>query len=187
MVSESSEFKGNILIFVDGYTVEEWRCLEHNQGDHYFFNEAGWAVGYNPRDRYCARTSHDKIRRFNDYDKVARYIDLKRKKYPNQKFKLIYEVETCWNEVSFLDDILAIDAKIDFEATENARIKKEFRDSELPCIEILSEKFGYTSGFQASQLLRTIRTSGIKEAKRSYSKSTYYRIYNILKTAELVD
>ena len=91
MVSESSEFKGSILIFVDGYTVEEWRCLEHNQGDHYFFNEAGWAVGDNPRDRYCARTSHDKIRRFNDYDEVVRYIDLKRKKYPNQKFKLIYE------------------------------------------------------------------------------------------------
>ena len=187
MASKSSEFNGNILIFVDGYTVEEWRCLEHNQGDPSFFNEAGWAVGDNPRDRYCARTSLDKIRRFNNYDEVVSYIDRKRKKYPNQQFELIYEVGGSWSEVSFLDDILAIDSKMDIEAAENARLKKEFRDAELPCIEILIDKLGYKSGLQASQLLLAIRSRGVKEAKKSYSKSTYSRIYKMLKTAELVD
>ena len=187
MTSKSIEFNGNILILVEGYSVEEWRCLPHNEGDDYFISEAGWAVGDNLRDRYCARTSRDKIRRFNNYDEVVRYIDLKRKKYPNQQFQLIYEVGGSWSEVSFLDDILAIDSKMDFEAAENARLIKEFRDAELPCIEILSDKFGFKSGFQASQLLLAIRNIGAKEAKKSYSKSAYSRVYKMLKTAELLD
>ena len=181
------EFKGNILIFVDGYSVEEWRCLDHNAADDAFFGEAGWAVGDNPRDRYCARTSHDKIRRFTDYDEVVRYVHQKQRKFPKQRFQLIYELGNKWTEVSLLDDILDIDASLGKEAAATELIRKEWRDRELPSLDLLLERYGYKDAPRLSALLHVIQTCGVIEAKNIYSRATYYRLSKMLKVAGLID
>ena len=178
-----NEFKGNILIYIDGYTVEDWRCFEHNDPDNYFLIESGWAVGDNARDRPCARTSHDKVRRFKDYDEAVSYIFNKQKKHKNWCFHLIYEVDRHFHEVSSLDEILAIDISIELEAKEKERVRKEWRDRELPEIELLETKYGWKLGLQLALFLGVIQSKGLESAKAEHSKSTFYRLMKLLKAA----
>lgn len=88
-------FKGDILIYVDGFRVNDWRCSEHNHPEDIFpFPEAsGWAVGDNPRDRYCSRLSTDKLRRFTDYDEAVRYVFEKQRKRKNERSQLRAEFD----------------------------------------------------------------------------------------------
>ena len=181
-----SEFQGNILIYIEGYTVEEWRCMEHNDPDSWHSRSGGWAVGNNPRDRYCARTSPDKIRRFQDYDETVSYIYNKKKKFPKQSFQLIYEIDNQRLEVSSLDGILAIDAEKLAKKSEVKQAQKEMRDKELPCIDLLLGKYNSRKAFAASSLLRDIRECGKIEAMNQYNKSTFYKLFKLLKDENLV-
>jgi hypothetical protein len=178
-----SKFKGEILIYIDGFTVEEWRCWGHNNPDSFFIAESGWAVGDNSRDRPCSRASHDKIRRFNDYDEVTSFIFRKQRKHKNWRFRLIYDVEGSINEISSLEDILAIDAQMEKLAAEEELARTIWRDQHMPEFDRLNEKYGLRLGTQLAMFLGECRLKGIEATKLEQGKSRYYRLIKFLQAA----
>lgn len=183
-------FRGSLLIYVDGYGVDAFHCAELNLGHkfsqpkpdemNWYLN--GWAVGSNARDRYCSRNAKDKIRRFRSYDVAVEYISKKRKKRPREVFSLVYEVDGRARKVSFLDDILAIDAEIDADK----QSRKENFIHQFPAFDALSEKVGRVVAFKASELLRMLHNGEDEAARAQFSIATYYRLKGILRDAGLI-
>lgn len=188
---------GSILIYVDGYGVDDFRCAELNlghkfsqpePGDMFWFND-GWAVGNNARDRYCSRNASDKVRRFKSYDEAVDYIFRKQRKRPQERFSLVYELDRTLELVSSLDEILEIDAKA--KAEEQAqdayrRQQKELREIEFPGLDILRDRVGLVVANNAAELLGLLRNEGETAARARFSKATYYRLKGILKNAGLI-
>lgn len=189
--SSDESFKGYILIYVDGFQVHDWRCIEHNYPEDVFpFPEAaGWAVGDNPRDRYCSRLSTDKLRRFTDYDEAVRYVFEKRRKRKNERFQLMYVLDNNFHAVSTLDDILAIDKAHDEDqqaiAAQRAQLQAEF-DKDLPGLNALQKVTGRHTAYAASELLKKMQDDGIEAAKASIPTSSYYRLVKVLRAAGLM-
>lgn len=176
------QFKGSILIFVDGYGIEEFRCIGHNNPDDFFFGESGWAVGDNPRDRYCARSNRDKIRRFYSFDETVDYIYRKQKKRPGERFQLVYEVGNEWHRVSTMDEILAIDAELEAEQREMENRRAHAR----PGYDTLCNFAPPKMAAEASMLLRFTLDNGEDMARSLFSKTAYSRLIKLLKKADLL-
>lgn len=182
--------KGDILIFVDGYGVEDFRCVELNLGhkfsqpepDQMYWYLDGWAVGNNARDRYCSRNASDKIRRFKSYDEAVRYINAKQRKRPKERFHLVYEVGNQKQKVSLLDEILAIDASIDADE----RSRQESVTKHYPEFDQLRKVMGTVVAHNAAELLGLLRNQGEEAARARFSKATYYRLRGVLKDAGLL-
>lgn len=199
MTAPSDEtFKGDILVYVDGYKVEDWRCMPHNNPEDTFpFPEAsGWAVGDNPRDRYCSRLAADKIRRFKNYDEVVRYVFEKGRKWKSQRFQLMYQVNHAlsdvptFHEVSTLDEILAIDKLGEDERRAFEARRKELQaeyDKEYPGIKVLQGVVGRHTAFAASALLGAIQRDGLDMVKSAHSQSSFYRLVKILRQVGLLE
>lgn len=190
-MSKEATFKGDILIYVDGYTMEDWRCLEHNHPTRSFPypHESGWAVGNNPRDRYCSRVAEDKIRRFADFDEAVNYVFLKRRKRKKERFQLAYQLEKTVYEVSSLDEILAIDKALDDEQTRLNDQRAALRQQaalDYPGLDVLLKLVSTTSAYTASELLKSIQDKGLCVAKSLFPKSSYYRYMKILRGAGLL-
>lgn len=189
--SSDESFKGHILIYVDGFKVNDWRCIEHNHPEDIFpFPEAsGWAVGDNPRDRYCSRLSTDKLRRFKDYDEAVRYVFEKRRKRKNERFQLMYQLGNAFHAVSTLDEILAIDKAHDDEQkaieAQRAQLRAEF-DKDLPGLDALQKVTGRQTAYAASELLKKMQDEGVATAKASIPASSYYRLVKALRAAGLM-
>lgn len=192
MGAADESFKGDILIYVDGFKVEDWRCMPHNYPeDIYPFPEAsGWAVGDNPRDRYCSRLSTDKLRRFKDYDEAVRYIFEKRRKRKNERFQLMYQLGNAFHAVSTLDDIQAIDKAAEAEQraidTQRAQLRAEF-EKDMPCLDALLKIAGRQTAMSASMLLGNIRKDGFEAAKAAHARSNFYRLVRVLRQAGLLE
>lgn len=177
-----AEFKGNILIaIVGGYRVEDMRCLELNNPDGFWQSDIGWLIGDNTRDRPCGRL--DKARCFKDFDEAVAFAFRKQQKQKKWRLQLLYEVDRYVHKVSSLDEILAIDAKLEADANEAELIRKEWRDRDMPECAKLEEKYGYKLGMQLAVFLGTIRNHGIEAAKAEGSTSTFYRLKKLLKDA----
>ena len=189
-VQGSEQFTGDILIYVEGYRVEDWRCMPHNYPEDAFpFPEnSGWAVGDNPRDRYCSRLAVDKLRRFKDYDAAVAYIQAKRRKRKKERFQLIYQLGNSFHEVSMLDEIQAIDADAtaanEVERAYRAELKKEF-EKDFPGLDVLRKVATSRTAMAASDLLGKIRKQGIDEARKAYPKASFYRLMKLLREAGL--
>ena len=184
-------FKGDVLIYVYGYSMHDWRCLEHNHPSRSFPypHESGWAVGNNPRDRYCSRVADDKIRRFKDFEEAVKYIFDKRQKRKNEHFQLAYELEKTVYEVSSLDEVLAIDKAIEDEKKSLEDQRKMLRERaarEYPGLDVLRKRVSNTIAFRASELLKSIQDNGAEVAKSGFSKHSYYRYMKILREAGLL-
>lgn len=181
-------FHGHLMIFIEGYAINEFRCVDHNESHpnsiDYFVR--GYAVGDNPTNRPCARSSYNKIKKFHDYDEAVALIDRRRRKNPRERYQLIYEVENLRRLVSSLDEILAVDADLDAHKAETKRIQKELRDRDLPGLDILEQTHDSRTALNAAMLLGIIRNKGMDAAKQSTGKSTFYRLVKILRTAGLV-
>lgn len=189
MTVDDERFKGDILIYVDGYCVDDFRCIEHNLPDGFPSPTAGgWAVGNNARDRYCSRMALDKVRRFEGYDEAVRYIEIKRRKRKNERFQLIYHLGKHFHKVSTLDDILLIDEEAGtekaLEAAWRARLKGECEE-EYPELDTLKKVASRNMAFSASELLGIIRKDGVEAARKRYAKDSYYRLLRVLRDAGL--
>lgn len=176
------QFKGSILIFVDGYGVEEFRCIGHNNPDDFFFGESGWAVGNNPRDRYCARSSHDKIRHFNSFDEAVDYVYRKQRKRLGERFQLVYEIGNEWHRVSTMDDILAIDTELDAKQRETEKRRAHASQG----YEILCKFAPPKMAADATMLLRVTLDNGEDTARSLFSKTAYSRLIKLLIEADLL-
>ncbi len=188
---------GSVLIFVDGYGVEDFRCAELNlghkfaqpePGEMFWFND-GWAVGNNARDRYCSRNASDKVRRFKSYDEAVDYIFKKQRKRPKERFSLVYELDRTIELVSSLDEILEIDAKEKSEQHAQdsyRRQQSELREVQFPGLDVLRKRVGLVVANNAAELLGLLRNDGESAARERFSKATYYRLRGILKDAGLL-
>jgi hypothetical protein len=188
---------GSLLIFVDGYGVDDFRCAELNlghkfaqpePGEMFWFND-GWAVGNNARDRYCSRNASDKVRRFKSYDEAVDYIFKKQRKRPKERFSLVYELDRTIELVSSLDEILEIDAKANSERQSQdsyRRKQSELREVQFPGLDVLRKRVGLVVANNAAELLGLLRNEGESAARERFSKATYYRLRGLLKDAGLL-
>ncbi len=188
---------GSILIFVDGYGVDDFRCAELNlghkfaqpePGEMFWFND-GWAVGNNARDRYCSRNASDKVRRFKSYDEAVGYIFKKQRKRPKERFSLVYELGRSIELVSSLDEILEIDAKANSERQAQDSYRQQqsaLRDVQFPGLDVLRKRVGLVVANNAAELLGLLRNEGESAARERFSKATYYRLRGLLKDAGLL-
>ena len=174
-----ADFKGNLLIEIENYKVDDMRCRELNDPDRFW--APGWLIGDNARDRPCGDAR--KARRFKNYDEAAAFIYQKQKKQKKWRFTLLYETGNFKQPVSSLDEILAIDAQQEADANEQKRIQKESRDRDMPELDRLEEKYGWKLGVQLAMFLGTIRNDGVEAAKAQGSTSTFYRLKKLLKEA----
>lgn len=172
-----NEINGNILIAIR-YTVEDMRCMELNLPDQFWQEDIGWLVGDNAKDRPCGDPR--KARRFKMFDDAVTYVFNKQKKHKKWRFNLLYEVGNETHKVSTLDEILAIDAKLQTEITEIERVRKEYRDRDMPELEKLEAKYGWKTGVRLALLLGIIRNKGIDAAKQGSSLSTFRRLKKML-------
>lgn len=169
------EFAGDLLIFVEGYEQKDFRCIEINSTDDFFWS-TGWAVGDNSRGRYCSRQATDKIRKFREFDEAVRYIEARRRKRPKEKFFLVYLLDNTWTRVSSMDEILALDA---------AAVKVKPEPSERSRQRDILLGLGHSMAM-ANRLvfyLEEVREEGEAVANARLSRATLFRYGKLLKEA----
>lgn len=147
--------------------------------------ENGWAVGDNPRDRFCKWGGGKPIRQFKDFDEAVSFIHRLRqkRKKPHEVYTLVYVTlgayERDVSKVVFsLDDIDAFEAQIASERAEVERLRVEYRaqsERDFPAYKQLTEAYGRTRATTLSLFLRQLRDRGTDVVKAITPKATYYR------------
>lgn len=181
MIDSGPDFRGALMIFVEGYGQNDHRCWEMNQPDNYFWGDRGWAVGDNDRGRYCSRQAVNKIRRYERFDDAVRYIELRRRKRPKEQFFLVYVLGNNWNRVSTMDEILALDAAaaVNASAEPSERSRRVSRLRELGHSRVLAGKM--------VDYLEVLREEGEAPANAGIGKSTLMRYRRLLREAGMMD
>lgn len=159
--------------------------------------EEGWAVGDNPRERFCKWNWVKAMRKFYDFDEAVTYIYRlrQRRKRPNEAYTLVYFLKgvggkECFMPVSSLDDIAEFENQIAMELDQQRKDDESKRlalENEYPELERLTKSFGARRAFQLSALLKTIRQDGKDKAMQNTSRSTYYRDTRALRELGLTD
>lgn len=161
------------------------------------FYEDGWAVGDNPRDRFCKWNGIKPMRRFHDFDEaVAHVYRLRQKrKRPNEIYTLMYVTKgvngkDCSCAVSSLDDIVAFEATVSEKIAQNnsyIELRQQNLRNEYPDLDRLREAFGLTKAYNLSMLLKSIRQDGQEKTMQSMPKSSFYRCARELRKLGLLD
>mgnify|MGYP001330004616 CR=1 FL=1 len=147
--------------------------------------EDGWAVGDNPRDRFCKWGGVKPMRQFKDFDAAVSFIHRLRqkRKKPHEVYTLVYVTlgshERDVSKVIFsLDDIDAFEAQIASERTEAECLRVEYRaqfERDFPANKLLTESYGRTRATTLSSFLCQLRDQGADLVKAITPKATYYR------------
>lgn len=176
------DFSGDLMIFVDGYGQDDWRCWEHNEPDDYFWIDHGWAVGANERGRYCSRRAVGKIRKYRNFDDAVRYIEARRKKRPKERFFLVYVVGDRWDRVSTMDEILALDAAAG-RMQGKAPVPSELM---LRIARLRELGHSWALASRMSHYLLTLQEEGEEAASAGLSRSTLLRYRRLLREAGFI-
>ena len=168
----------------------------HERGSSEWY-EDGWAVGDNPRERFCKWAGASPMYRFHDYDEAVTYIQRlrQRRKRPHESYSLVYSTKgvggiTYYQPVSFLDDILDFEAEIDAEIKQNAQAQEDRKLAlleEYPEIDRLKAVYRGLKAYQLSELLKALRGGDTETAKNGMSKSTFYKNVKELKNLGLLE
>jgi hypothetical protein len=147
--------------------------------------EDGWAVGDNPRERFCKWGGASPVYRFYNYDEAVVYIQRlrQRRKRPHETYSLVYFSRGVGGRefhrpVSSLDAIDDFEAELAKEVSENneaALVRQAAYNAEYPEIGRLKAAFGALKAHRLSLLLKSLRDDGGVEAKREMSKGSFYR------------
>lgn len=168
----------------------------HPVGSGEWFEE-GWAVGDNPRERFCKWGGPSPMYRFHDYDEAVTYIERlrQRRKRPHDAYSLVYFSRgvtgaECCKPVSFFDDIIAFEVEL---AAEHAcfdadkALRRAAYLEEYPEIDRLKEAVGLTKAHRLSELLKAIQLDGGAAIRQEMPKATFYRGVKVLRTLGLVE
>lgn len=159
--------------------------------------EEGWAVGDNPRERFCKWGGASPMYRFHDYDEAVTYIQRlrQRRKRPHETYSLVYFTKGVGGAmrckpVSFFDDILVFEAEIEAEIKQNAQAQEDRKRAlleEYPEIDRLKAAYRGLKAYQLSELLKALRSGNTEAAKSGISKSTFYKNVKVLRTLGLIE
>lgn len=182
-----------------GYVVVPDRFVKaelHSVGSMAWCEE-GWAVGDNPRERFCKWNWVKAMRKFHDFDEAVTYIYRLRqkRKRPNEAYTLVYFSKGVGGKESFtpvssLEDIIKFEAEIAAELEQHStdkQLKLQALQNEYPELETLIKAFGAIKAFKLSLLLKAIREEGKDKAMQNTSKATYYRYTQELRDVGLLD
>ncbi|MCK9987760.1 MAG: hypothetical protein AzoDbin1_04232 [Azoarcus sp.] len=161
------------------------------------WSEEGWAVGDNPRDRFCKWNGTKPVRRFKDYDEAVRFVFRLRqkRKRPNEAYTLVYVTRNGLGKdvsqaVSSLDDIEAIELQLCAERTQIETEQANYRaqlEIERPAYAQLREAYGPARGFTLSDFLKRVREQGLAAVKAQHPHSSFYRNVRELRALGLID
>ena len=200
---EKTALKGYLTIHVAGYKMNQ------SQLKHVFMNEGktvcvpdnlikaeihpvgsmlwieeGWAVGDNPRERFCKWHAGKGMLKFLDLDEAVAYIYRLRqkRKLKQEKYTLIYFLKDHHGReyiepVFSLEDIAKYEKEVDAETArynESLKAARKATEEEYPALELIAKSFG-SSAVGLSMLLKVIRNEGTEKAMQGMSKATYYR------------
>ena len=156
--------------------------------------EHGWAVGDNPRGRFCKwiSSSGAKKRAFKSFDEAVRYVfDLhKRRKMPHEHYMLVY----VWRQatgatqeqvVASEAEIAAIDTQFESDM-QSLHIAKSAFKATHPDLDLLRKHYGPASAARLSALLKRVREQGEQAAFTDVSRSTAFRDLAKLRKAGLI-
>lgn len=158
--------------------------------------EHGWAVGDNPRRRFCKWAGARPKYRFHEFDEAVFYIQRlrQRRKRLHESYSLVYCIldpdkkEHCL-PVSSLDDIGSFEAELAREkaATEKAKlINQAAHLAEYPAINRLKEVFGLSKAYALSKFLKSYNLDNGVELKRSMPSGSFYRCCKQLRQLGLI-
>lgn len=195
--------RGYLVIYVDGYKMKRKHMVHflsdgdelisvpdrllpppnHEVGSMSWW-EDGWVVGDNQRDRLCKRFGRKPFKKFYDFDQAVDFAYRRQQRFKSQQHILVYVTKTMQGKeredvVRSTDDIEAIHVELDQERQEVEAYqskRKAERDAEHPHLDRLREKFGFSKGWQLSEMLRQIRESGREIVFSTMPKSTWYRL-----------
>lgn len=147
--------------------------------------EEGWAVGDNPRERFCKWGGASPVYRFHDYEEAVLYIQRLRqkRKRPLETYSLVYFSRGVGGReyhrpVSSLDDIEVFEAELARETSESHEAAAERRAAfnvEYPELDRLRTAFGGAKALRLSLLLKSLRVDGGVEARQEMTKASFYR------------
>lgn len=201
---ESSRLRGRLVIHVAGYkrsmghmmhvfsAGEEVVCVPdrlvkaelHPVGSMLWLEE-GWAVGDNPRERFCKWNWVKSMRKFHNFDEAVAYVYRLRqkRKTKHEEYTLVYSLKNhsgneSFQPISSLADIAQFESEVDAETSkhnEEVKNRQKAIDEDYPELELLRKTFGMSKAFNLSVLLKKIRTEGRGKAMQGMPISTYYR------------
>jgi hypothetical protein len=149
------------------------------------FYEDGWAVGNNPRDRFCKWQGIKPMRHFDNFDEAVAYtyrLRQKRKR-PHEVYTLVY-VTKDFNgidrqcDISSISDIAAFEDALADEYAQNNIARELHRQQlgeEYPELNRLIEAYGMRKACVLSELLKIIRSDDPKKAMLTMPRSTFDR------------
>jgi len=159
--------------------------------------EEGWAVGDNPRERFCKWGGASPMYRFKNYDEAVTYIQRLRqkRKRPHEAYTLVYFLRGVGGAefsrpVSFLDDIVDFEAELAEAISQEEKARALRRASylaEYPEIDRLKGVFGSLKAHRLAELLKSLREDGGAKAKQEMSKGTFYRSVQELRNLGLIE
>lgn len=215
-LSEKTSLRGYLTIHVAGYKInsshsfhifmsgDENVCVPdrlikaelHPVGSMTWLEE-GWAVGDNPRERFCRWNWVKGMRKFLDFDEAVAYIyHLRQKRKTKQeKYTLVYFLKDCrgkdvFQPVSSLADIAQFEIEIDAEIQkyqEEAAARNKSMNEDYPELDILRKSFGNSKAFTLSEMLKRIRTHGKAKVMQEMPLSSFYRYSKELRKLGLLE
>lgn len=185
---------GTSHMFSDGRVISDRQMpVPGRTVDSMLWWEEGWAVGDNPRDRFCKWLGGAKIRRYTDFDEataIVRHLEKTRKK-PHEAYTLVYGHtqsdgrERLW-PVYTLDDIERIDSQLAIELAD-AQKRLQALKAETPGIDELMKHYTPSRALILSMLLKSIKENGRDSVPEGMSRSTFYKQVRELKIVGLVE
>lgn len=159
--------------------------------------EEGWAVGDNPRERFCKWNWFKPMRKFHDFDEAVTYIYRLRqkRKRPNETYSLVYFLKgvgckDCCEQVSSFEDIARFEKEVAAELEQHIvelESRRQVLRDEYPEFDRLKELFGPRRALSLSGLLKTIRRDGEEKAMQGMAQSTYFRNARELRKLGLIE
>lgn len=159
--------------------------------------EEGWAVGDNPKERFCKWGWIKPMLKFHDFDEAVAYVYRlrQRRKAKREEYTLVYFLndhhgKAKYQPVSTLEDIARYESEIDNETAiynEARKVARRVTEEEYPSLELILKSCGSSSAIGLSMLLKAIRRDGAEKVMQSMPKATYYRQVKKLRDLGLLE